>query len=189
MSLNSTTLSPSRTPTPLQDEIDIRNVEAVDYVLNLPNKKLEGRGRIFLTDLRLILVADSPTEAFETLSVPHTSLLTFKSEQARIFNGPRIVLEIKPTPHGGLDGPGSPSTGVKVELKCSSKGDKDAFLRFAAALDKTRERAVNKSRANPEDEFDLPAYGGPGPSGAGSSSGTTYVVADVPSDAPPGYEP
>ena len=27
--------------------------------------------------------------------------------------------------------------------------------RFAAALDKTRERAVNKSRANPEDEFDL----------------------------------
>ncbi|KAI0682615.1 hypothetical protein C8Q76DRAFT_321870 [Earliella scabrosa] len=182
MSLNRTALSPSRTPTPLQDEIDIRSVDNIEYVLNTPERKLEGRGRIFLTDLRMILVADPPMEAFESLSVPHTSLLSIKSEAPRLFNAPRIQLEIRPTPGGGLPEAGS----TRAEFRCA-KGDKEPFLRFAAALDKTRERAVNKSRANPEDDFDLPAYGGPGPSG--SSSTTTYVTADVPSDAPPGYEP
>ncbi|KAI0737697.1 hypothetical protein C8Q80DRAFT_1125179 [Daedaleopsis nitida] len=184
MSLNRTTLSPARTPIPLQDEIEIRNVADVDYVLTFPDsKKIEGRGKIFLTDLRLIVVAEPPSDSFETLSVQHTSLLSIKSEAPRLFNAPRILVEVKPTPGGGLNESGS----TRVELRCS-KGDKEAFLRFAAGLDKTRERAVNKSRANPEDEFDLPAYGAPGASGSSSSSAPTYAT-DVPSDAPPGYEP
>ena len=56
MSLNAITLSPSRTPTPLQDEIEIRTVENIDYVLTPADpaaKKIEGRGKIFLTDLRV----------------------------------------------------------------------------------------------------------------------------------------
>ena len=89
-------------------------------------------------------------EAFESLSVPHTSLLSIKSEAPRLFNAPRIQLEIRPTPGGGLPEAGS----TRAEFRCA-KGDKEPFLRFAAALDKTRERAVNKSRANPEDDFDL----------------------------------
>ena len=99
---------------------------------------------------QMILVADPPMEAFESLSVPHTSLLSIKSEAPRLFNAPRIQLEIRPTPGGGLPEAGS----TRAEFRCA-KGDKEPFLRFAAALDKTRERAVNKSRANPEDEFDL----------------------------------
>ena len=111
-----------------------------------------------------------------------------------------MYLDVKPSPGGGL---GADPTRIEVR---SSK--KDPLQSFFGALDKTRERAVNKSRTNPEDEFDLrqyipcffgyiarpmlsavtctAAYGGPGPSA--SSSTTTYIVADVPSDAPPGYD-
>ena len=116
----------------------------------------------------------------------------------------------------GCSGGGLGDAPARVEFRLVRGGDKDAFHSFGGALDKTRERAVNRSRANPEDEFDLrecplfchtsegarvfrwfwffccvcvvaAAYGGPGPSS--SSSTTTYVTADAPSDAPPGYEP
>ena len=63
MSLNAINLSPSRTPTPLQDEIDIRTVDNIDYVLTLTDpsaKKIEGRGRIFLTDLRVRPATSQP---------------------------------------------------------------------------------------------------------------------------------
>ncbi len=53
MSMNTVTLSPARTPTPLQDEVDIRNVDSIEYTITLPSKKLEGKGKIFLTDLRV----------------------------------------------------------------------------------------------------------------------------------------
>ncbi|KAM5534443.1 hypothetical protein V8D89_011910 [Ganoderma adspersum] len=218
MSMNTVTLSPARTPTPLQDEVDIRHVDSIEYTVTLPSKKLEGKGKIFLTDLRvpcptdiiipdspipppmppspstgrtdtrsqLILVADVPTDGFETLAAPHTALLSVKAEAPRLnlFSLPRIVVEVKPSPGGGG---GLGDAPARVEFRLVRGGDKDAFHSFGGALDKTRERAVNRSRANPEDEFDLPAYGGPGPSS--SSSTTTYVTADAPSDAPPGYEP
>ncbi|PIL37514.1 hypothetical protein GSI_01208 [Ganoderma sinense ZZ0214-1] len=206
MSLNTVTLSPARTPTPLQDEVDIRHVDAIEYTITLPSKKLEGKGKIFLTDLRLILVADVPTDGFETLAAPHTALLSVKAEAPRLnlFSPPRIVVEVKPSPGGGG---GLGDAPARVEFRLVRGGDKDAFHSFAGALDKTRERAVNRSRANPEDEFDLrewppspppllptpsrcvvSAYGGPGPSSS-STATTTYVTADAPSDAPPGYEP
>ena len=95
-----------------------------------------------------MVVADTVgPDAFESLSVLHTALLAIKQEPPRLFNPPRIFLDIAAPP-------GSASECSRAELRCA-KGDKDAFARFAAALDKTRERAVNKSRANPEDEFDL----------------------------------
>lgn len=184
--MNTVTLSPARTPTPLQDEVDIRNVDSIEYTITLPSKKLEGKGKIFLTDLRLILVADTPTDGFETLAAPHTALLSVKSEAPRLnlFSPPRIVVEVKPAPGGALgDAP------ARVEFRLPRGGDKDAFHSFGGGLEKTRERAVNRSRANPEDEFDLPAYGGPGPSSSSTATTTTYVTADAPSDAPPGYEP
>ena len=55
MSLNTVTLSPARTPTPLQDEVDIRHVDSIEYTITLPSngKKFEGKGKIFLTDLRV----------------------------------------------------------------------------------------------------------------------------------------
>ncbi|EJF62250.1 hypothetical protein BD309DRAFT_954220 [Dichomitus squalens] len=188
MSLNKAVLSPAHTPIPLQDEMHLREVEGAEFVITLPDassKELKGKGKVFLTDLRLILVADKDKDGrtdngFETLAVSHASILAVKSESPRIpvfGNGPRILLEIKPSPGGGL-----PEGTTRVEIR---KGDKDAIASFASAIDKTRERTVNKSRALAEDDQDLPEYGGPGP----SSSSTTYVTADVPSDAPPGYEP
>ena len=92
-----------------------------------------------------MIVADAVgADAFESLAVLHTALLALKQEPPRLFNAPRVVLDL-------AAGAGECA---RAELRCA-KGDKDAFARFAAALDKTRERAVNKSRANPEDDFDL----------------------------------
>ena len=92
-----------------------------------------------------MIVADAVgADAFESLAVLHTALLALKQEPPRLFNAPRVVLDL-------AAGAGECA---RAELRCA-KGDKDAFARFAAALDKTRERAVNKSRANPEDEMDL----------------------------------
>ena len=105
-----------------------------------------------LSRLQMTIVADNVgADGFETLSAPHTALLAIKQEPPKLFNStPRFLLDIAPAP-------GSTSTNAgectRAELRC--KGDKEAFARFAAALDKTRERAVNKSRANPEDEMDL----------------------------------
>ena len=65
-------------------------------------------------------------------------------------SGPRILLEIKPSPGGGL-----PEGTTRVEIR---KGDKDAIASFASAIDKTRERTVNKSRALAEDDLDLREY-------------------------------
>ena len=96
-----------------------------------------------------MVVADTVgADAFESLSVLHTALLGLKQEPPRLFNAPRLVLDI-----AAGAAPGAEQC-TRAELRCA-KGDRDAFARFAAALDKTRERAVNKARANPEDEFDL----------------------------------
>ena len=106
------------------------------------------------TRSQLILVADVPTDGFETLAAPHTALLSVKAEAPRLnlFSLPRIVVEVKPSPGGGG---GLGDAPARVEFRLVRGGDKDAFHSFGGALDKTRERAVNRSRANPEDEFDL----------------------------------
>ena len=80
--------------------------------------------------------------------MPYTAILSIQQEPPRLFSQPRVILEIKPSPGGGL------SDGTRVEL-AFKKGDKDGFHSFVGALDKTRERAVAKSHTNPEDEPDL----------------------------------
>ncbi|KAI0722302.1 hypothetical protein C8T65DRAFT_136442 [Cerioporus squamosus] len=186
--LNTTILSPSRRPIPVQNDCDIFEVENIEFVIyNLKpslKKFAEGRGKAFLTDLRLIVVADQPTDTFKTLSIPLTTLKNIEREEPRLLNAnvARIVLDdVRPTPNSSLG-----ESPIKLELRSTKATDKQAFQLFGAHLLKAHERAVAKSRTM-EDEFDLPAYGAPGPSS--SSSTTTYITADVPSDAPPGYEP
>ena len=70
MSVNAINLSPSRMPTPLQDEIELRILENCEYVITVadsPSKKFEGRGRVFLTDLR-VRYATIPPRRLPTLS-------------------------------------------------------------------------------------------------------------------------
>ncbi|RPD66807.1 hypothetical protein L226DRAFT_565592 [Lentinus tigrinus ALCF2SS1-7] len=182
--LNATILSPARRPIPVQSDCDISEVENIDFAFYKPSVKkfAEGRGKAFLTDLRLVIVADNPTDVFKTLSIPLTSLSRIEREEPRLRNAnvARIVLDdIRPTPSSGLG-----EYPLKLELR-GTKADKQAFQIFGAHLLKAHERAVAKSRAYLEDEIDLPAYG----AGPSSSSSTTYITADVPSDAPPGYEP
>ncbi|RDX53729.1 hypothetical protein OH76DRAFT_1415837 [Lentinus brumalis] len=181
--LNTTILSPARRPIPVQNDCDISEVDNVEFVFYKPSVKkfAEGRGKVFLTDLRLIVVAEHPTDTFKTLSLPLTSLNSIEREEPRLLNAnvARIILDdIRPSPNSGLG-----EYPMKLELR-GPKADKQAFLIFGAHLLKAHERAVAKSRTM-EDEFDLPTYG----ASSASSSSTTYITADVPSDAPPGYEP
>ena len=88
-----------------------------------------------------MVVADTVgADAFESLSVLHTALLGLKQEPPRLFNAPRLVLDI-----AAGAAPGAEQC-TRAELRCA-KGDRDAFARFAAALDKTRERAIYMRRA------------------------------------------
>ena len=95
------------------------------------------------TRSQLILVADVPTDGFETLAAPHTALLSVKAEAPRLnlFSLPRIVVEVKPSPGGGG---GLGDAPARVEFRLVRGGDKDAFHSFGGALDKTRERAVRR---------------------------------------------
>ena len=107
---------------------------------------------ISLSRLQMTIVADNVgADGFETLSAPHTALLAIKQEPPKLFNStPRFLLDIAPAP-------GSTSTNTsectRAELRC--KGDKEAFARFAAALDKTRERAIYMKRQSAEEEEGL----------------------------------
>ncbi|KAI0677174.1 hypothetical protein C8Q78DRAFT_1065783 [Trametes maxima] len=190
MALNWATLSPSRQPTPLPHELTIRTIDSgVELLLQVPDappsggatsggsggsKKLKEVGRIWLTDQRLIFVADLPAKgspSFHSLSVPHTSLISTKFEQPR-FGQNYLAIEIKATPGCGL------VDGTRAEVRFKDKG----LFEFTSALEKTRERSIYMKRQSAEEEDGL--RNTPGPSGSSSP----YVPGDVPDENPPGYD-
>ncbi|KAI0638559.1 hypothetical protein C8Q77DRAFT_1091701 [Trametes polyzona] len=192
MSLNLATLSPARQPTPLPNELTIRTIDSgVELSLHIPDapptgpatsggsggsKKLKETGRIWLTDQRLIFVADLPSKgapSFQSLSVPLSSLLSTKFEQPR-FGANYLSIDIRPSFGGGL------VDGTRAEIRFKDKG----LFEFTTSLEKTRERAIYMKRQSAEEEEGLPAYSTPGPSGASSP----YVPGDIPSENPPGYD-
>ncbi|KAH9927079.1 uncharacterized protein BXZ73DRAFT_102675 [Epithele typhae] len=186
MSINTITLSPERRPLPTPDEMSIRDLSNIEYILSLsePGKKLDGRGHVYLSDSRVVIVADAVgADGFETLAVPLTSLAGVRADPPKLLSSsPRVTLDVAPPP---ARVEGRYGWCVRAELR----GSKAELPGFAAALDKTYERvaAQAKAKGTGEDEFDLPLYAAAGPSGSGSGSGPS--TSDVPSDAPPGYEP
>ncbi|TCD61964.1 hypothetical protein EIP91_007674 [Steccherinum ochraceum] len=194
MALNWTMLSPDRAPIPLPDELIIRTVDAgVELTVVIPNappsgsatsggsggaKKMKELGRLFLTDQRLIFVSDTSQKkpAFESLSVPHTALLSTKFEQPMLGSN-YLTVEIRPSGGGGL------TEGSRAEIRMKEKG----IFEFASSLDKTRERAVYMKRQQADEEEGLPTYSTP----AGTPSnepGPSVFTGGVPSDLPPAYE-
>ncbi|KAI0727262.1 hypothetical protein C8Q72DRAFT_876400 [Fomitopsis betulina] len=186
MALNYAMLSPARAPIPLPNELTIKEVNSgVELSLVVPDapptrvasaggsggaKKMKDTGKLWLTDQRLIFVADNGSKSgLESLSVPLLSLLSTKFEQP--FLGSNFYsMEIKPSPEGRL------TDGTKAELRFKDKG----LFEFVSALEKTRERAVYMKRQTAEED-ELPTYT---PAEAGSSS----YASRIPDDAPPGYD-
>ncbi|OBZ70482.1 Cell cycle serine/threonine-protein kinase hsk1, partial [Grifola frondosa] len=140
-------------------------------------KKLKEMGRLWLTDERLIFVSDAPSgakpPAFESLSIPLTSLVSTKFEQPR-FGANYLVVDVRPAPDGGL------TEGTRAEIRMRDKG----IFEFVSSLEKTRERAVYMKRQSADEEEGLPSYMSPADAPSSSSS----FVARVPEDNPPGYE-
>ncbi|TFK46936.1 hypothetical protein OE88DRAFT_1637453 [Heliocybe sulcata] len=185
MALNWAMLSPERSPIPLPHEQTITSVDSgAELHLIIPNvppsgsmssggsgsaRVMKETGRIWLTDQRMVFVADTKNNkpAFESLSVPLTSIQATKFEQP-YFGANYLVIEIKPSPEGGL------TEGTKAEIRLNDKG----IFSFVSVLDKTRERAIYMKRQSAmDDEEALPSAG---PSGAGS--------VDIPTDDPPAYD-
>ncbi|OCH94499.1 hypothetical protein OBBRIDRAFT_789188 [Obba rivulosa] len=195
MALNWAMLSPARSPIPLPHELTIRTVDGgAEVTVIIPDapptsstsssggsggsKKLKDVGRLWLTDQRLIFVADTEGDAsttgMETLSVPLTSILSTKFEQP-YFGANYLSLDVKPVHEGGL------TDGTRIEIRLKDKG----IFEFVGSLEKTRERAIYMRRQSAEEEEGLPSYTTPAES-AGPSS---YVGgSSVPDEAPPGYD-
>jgi len=187
MALNWTMLNPDRTPVPLPGELTIMTVESgAEVYLIIPNvpptgsstsggsgggRKLNGTGKLFLTDQRLIFVSgsDGGSTGFDTLSLPLPSILSARFEQPYLGSN-YVSIDIRPASDGGL------TSGTKCEIRLKDQG----IFQFVSLLDKTRERAVYMKRQMRDEEESLPAYASPlqGPSRAGGT----------PVDAPPNYE-
>ena len=73
--------------------------------------------------------------------------MTTKFEQP-YFGGNYLVLDIRPSPEGGL------TDGTKAEVRFKDKG----LFEFVGTLEKTRERAIYMRRQSAEDEEGLRAY-------------------------------
>lgn len=126
-------------------------------------KKLKSTGKAMLTDQRVeqdahhpsarvrsllifrypspqfIFVSDvsksgKTAPSFESLSVPLSSIISTDFQQP-LLGSNFLVMLISPSPEGGL------TDGTKAEVRCSGR-----LFQFAAALDKTRERAVEAMR-------------------------------------------
>jgi len=182
-----------RNPVPLPYEMIIKTMEAAELTLTIPEappsgsatsggsggtKKLKSTGGIWLTDQRFIFVSDvsktgKTAPSFNSLSVPLSSIIS-SSFQQPLLGSNFLTISISPSPDGGL------TNGTKAEVRCSG-----LLFGFAAALDKTRERAVEAMRnQDPELEDGLPTYSSdtrdsaaPGPSTATGGG----------SDLPPAY--
>jgi len=190
MALNWTMLGTDRKPVPLPHEITIRTVESgAELILTIPDappsatstsggsggsKRLKEVGRLWLTDQRLIFVADNVNKpSLQSLSIPHTSLRSTKFEQP-FLGANYLALDFKPSPEGGL------TDGTTAEIRLKDKG----IFEFASSLEKTRERVVYMKRSQLEEEDGLPVYTSPTSAGPSGPS----IGAQVHADDPPGYE-
>ncbi|KIJ69907.1 hypothetical protein HYDPIDRAFT_78615 [Hydnomerulius pinastri MD-312] len=184
MALNWVTVVESN-PLLLQGEEFIETVDQVKCNITIPDappstssaasggtgglKKLEGVGRLDLTNQRLIWTSPSDARStFKSLTIPLASILSSKFEQP-IFGANYLVLSIKPTPEGGL------TEGTTLEIRFLNTG----MFRFVGTLEKTREKAIYMRRRSMEDEENLPEYSSPSTSAGGPA---TY------GDMPPGYD-
>ncbi|TFK59178.1 hypothetical protein BDN72DRAFT_827824 [Pluteus cervinus] len=185
MSLNWTMLSPNRSPVPLPHEMTITTVDSgVELSLVIPDEppsrtataggsggaqKLKAVGRTWLTDQRLIFVAQ-PNAPFESFSVPLPSLLSTKFEQPA-FGANFLAFEVRPSTEGGL------TDGTKAEIRFKDK----AMFEFVSLVEKTRERAIYmKRQAAEEEEEGPPTYTYP--------SESSSTAGGVPTENPPGYD-
>lgn len=101
----------------------------------------------------MILLADNPTDAFSSLSLPHTLVAEHTHDAPRLkFLGQRevFILTIKPTPGCDI------GDGAHLELR-PLKGELDPFRSFVGAFEKTHERtvALAKVQMSPEDDPNL----------------------------------
>ncbi|KAI0248817.1 hypothetical protein BJV78DRAFT_1130719 [Lactifluus subvellereus] len=187
MALNWTMLNSDRTPVHLPRESTIMTVDSgAEVSLTIPDtpptasaasggsggeRKLQGTGKLFLTDQRLIFVSESDgggSTAFNTLTLPLPSILSARFEQPYLGSN-YVSIDIRPSPDGGL------TPGTRSEIRLKNQG----IFQLVSLLEKTRERAVYMRRQLREEEETLPAYASPqGPSRGGGT----------PVDAPPGYE-
>ncbi|KAI0658548.1 hypothetical protein C8Q70DRAFT_917150 [Cubamyces menziesii] len=133
------------------------------------------KGTMALSNYRLIFISNPPSDkhkpAFESFAVPLADILSTKYEQS-VFKGNHLLLDVKPTPRGGLSDP------TRVEVRFDGNG----LYKFACALDEARERAIYMKRQSAEEEEGL--RNTPGPSGAS----TPYAPGDIPDENPPGYD-
>ncbi|KAN0126563.1 hypothetical protein V8E52_000203 [Russula decolorans] len=187
MALNWTMLKPDRTPLPLPGELTIMTVEpGAEVSLAVPDtpptgssmsggsggaRKLNGTGKLFLTDQRLIFVSESDvgSTGFDTLNLPLPSILSTRFEQPYLGSN-YLSIDIRPSPDGGL------TSGTKSEIRLKDQG----IFQFVSLLEKTRERAVYMKRQMKDEEESLPVYVSP-LQGQSRGGGT-------PVDSPPGYE-
>lgn len=136
--------------------------------------------------------AQTGPDSFSSLSIPLTSILSTKFEQP-YFGQNFLVIEIKPSPEGGL------THGTKAELRFKDK----AMFEFVSVLEKTRERFIYMRRQSADEEEGLRAslashfpltlpsdhsravagYSTPSGGAAGPS-----IPLPAPDDAPPGYD-
>lgn len=91
--------------------------------------------------------APSKDGIFESLSIPLTAILSTKFEQP-FFGANYLVVDIKPTPSGGL------TDGTQAEIRLKDKG----IFEFVSSLEKTRERAVYMRRQSADEEEGLREY-------------------------------
>ncbi|KDQ64113.1 hypothetical protein JAAARDRAFT_27738 [Jaapia argillacea MUCL 33604] len=191
MALNWTMLSPDRSPIPLPHEQTITTIDSgAELGITIPDapptasasaggsggsKKLREVGRIWVTDKRLIFVANiqSPKPPFESFSVLLPSIQSTKFEQP-YFGANFLTLEVKPASDGGL------TEGTKVEIRLRDQG----LFGFASLLEKARERAIYMKRSQLAEEDNLPQYTSP----RDESPARTPQPILPPGEAPPGYD-
>jgi len=192
MALNWAMLNPDQSLVPLPHEQIITAIESgAELILNIPdappssssastggsggNKKMKEKGRIWLTDQRLVFAIPPgvQTQSLQSLSIPLLSILSASYEQP-MFGANYISFEIKPSPDGGL------TKGTKAEIRLSDRG----ILQFWEVLQKPRERAIYERRSMAlEEEEGLPLYTSPVATGS-----STPMAWRAPSENPPGYE-
>ncbi|KAF9782977.1 hypothetical protein BJ322DRAFT_1100774 [Thelephora terrestris] len=193
MALNWTMINEERNPVPLPFEMNIRVMEGVELSLVIPDsppsgsttsggsggtKKLKSTGKMWLTDQRVIFISDvsktgKTAPPFESLSVPLSSMISTSFQQP-LLGSNFLAMSISPSPEGGL------TDGTKAEVRCSGR-----LFEFAAALDKTRERAVEAMKNQDlELEDGLPVYSTDGP--ASAVPGPSTATGGGP-DLPPAY--
>jgi len=184
-------LDEQQNPVPLPAEEQVMDIDqGVEVTLVVPGRstggiggsgeRLRESGRIRLTDKRLIFQttrSSGSNSSFDSFSVLLHGIISTQFNQPT-FSANYLSMELKPANGGGL------SEGTKCEVRFKDQ----PLLPFVNTLEKSRERAVYRSRTAMFDD-DLPTY-------STSASPRPPInenvhPADPPSvgtDAPPGYE-